>query len=167
MVARPRELAGTRLGGGGHGGRRRAQVAAGGSAREARGGSTFRRRARALPKDGGSAAVVQREERDTAGTIGPTQCVRPVPARRLSRHAARGGRTSRRLGTRGPGEGARGLERRVARMPRAVRRTRGCDGALERGWRRGHGRVRLNVSDWQRLTGFFSKFLNRSAQSGK
>jgi hypothetical protein len=41
MVAQPRELAGTRLGGG-HGGRRRqAQVAAGGSVREARGGSTF------------------------------------------------------------------------------------------------------------------------------
>jgi hypothetical protein len=40
MVAQPRELAGTRLGGG-HGGRRRqAQVAAGGSVREARGGST-------------------------------------------------------------------------------------------------------------------------------
>jgi hypothetical protein len=42
MVARPRELAGTRLGGGGHGGRRRrVQVAAGGSVREARGGRTF------------------------------------------------------------------------------------------------------------------------------
>jgi hypothetical protein len=42
MVAQPRELAGTRLGGGGHGGRqRRGQVAVGGSAREARGGSTF------------------------------------------------------------------------------------------------------------------------------
>jgi hypothetical protein len=27
--------------------------------------------------------------------------------------------------------------------------------------------VRFNVSDWQRLTGFFSKFLNRSAQSSK
>jgi hypothetical protein len=115
----------------------------------------YRRRTRALPKDGGSTAVVRRAGRDTAAAIGPTRCVRPVGAALEPARGAREGETSR-------GPSGRAVPREGARRGRLGRYGAcGCAGALERG----RGRIRLNVSDWQRLTEFFSKFLNRSAQS--
>jgi hypothetical protein len=56
-----------------------------------------------------------------------------------------------------------GKERPRRARPRAAR------AGTEATARRGSGRdvARRNVSDWRRLTEFCSKFLNRSAQSGK
>jgi hypothetical protein len=52
--------------------------------------------------------------------------------------------------------------------PRAARaRGHRCNGAGAARRGRGAARRGSNVSDWQRLTEIYSKFLNRSAQSGK
>jgi hypothetical protein len=105
--------------------------------------------------EGGEYPLYGTQEGNTAATGGPTGA---CPARRSSRHAVRGRgnfKASRDAGR--PGERrARGLGRRGARMPR-----------VRRGVARGRRRVEIPVLDWQRLTEFCSKILNRSAQSAK